>query len=706
MKVSRVFFLFGLLISFTVVISQSVWARGVLVNAVIPQEIQLVPKGERLNLEIIGSGLRELHSVRVLLRGQHASTVRANLKLSGSDTQRWVRISASKNAAITSGYQLEGVTKKQRIIPPVRIEVVTKINRALVPLIRTIVPEVVQLIPGGPEVKVRIQGQHLLQLKKLSVTHNGKSTSRVQTQLGKGADNRRLMLMRASRKALPGKGYRIEATIGGKSVELPMQVYVSDARDKKKLADAKGPTEEAHDSKGADDDRKHSCEKSCDLKELACIDQIQVGNSLEEQYRKECYADTSDCKKDCQDSTDPSILALVPTVEGADKEPGKLEKQRKRQERQKEADERKSKQGDTKRRKKDSNTGQGSSGTPTSRKEKKRDSKKEKQPSDVVTTQPLVMTGARAGNVPDTSTARIEPVPMPPVNTDALVMTGIRPGSVPDTSLVEIEPAPMSPVTTDTLVMTGIRAVNLPDTGGGSLQVDVPTDQGCLQPGSRTSPVALTLQTEHAFIGSALSEYAVADVDLLGHFTPRNMAGNFNSNFFNGAELLLQHAQLSPARGDLTENYQQDTVTINPVWSGGARPVLVFFDLDRVTNVNQPRYCYLVTFSLIPTSASSSRHSLDFCVGRKLRHEDWLCKPLDLASPTQAHIVSNVFTYDKYPVAAYSGYIDGEDVIRGESNGDDVPFLDLSGSDSVHFWLRGTGVVRFGEVKLFRIRLE
>ena len=43
--------------------------------------------------------------------------------------------------------------------------------------------------------------------------------------------------MRASRKALPGKGYRIEATIGGKSVELPMQVYVSDARDKKKLAE-------------------------------------------------------------------------------------------------------------------------------------------------------------------------------------------------------------------------------------------------------------------------------------------------------------------------------------------------------------------------------------------------------------------------------------------------------------------------------------
>ncbi len=93
-------------------------------------------------------------------------------------------------------------------------------------------------------------------------------------------------------------------------------------------------------------------------------------------------------------------------------------------------------------------------------------------------------------------------------------------------------------------------------------------------------------------------------------------------------------------------------------------------------------------------------------MGRKLRHEDWLCKPLDLSIPTQPHIVSNVFTYDKYPVAAYSGYIDGEDVIRGESNGDDVPFLDLSGSDSVHFWLRGTGVVRFGEVKLFRIRLE
>ena len=678
MKVSRVFFLIGLLISFTVVISQSVWARGVLVNAVIPQEIQLMPKGERLDLEIIGSGLRELHSVRVLLRGQHTSTVRANLKLSGSDTQRWVRISASENAAITSGYQLEGVTKKQRIILPVRIEVVTKINRALVPLIRTIVPEIVQLIPGGPEVKVRIQGQHLLQLKKLSVTHNGKSTSRVQIQLGKGADNRRLMLMRASRKALPGKGYRIEATIGGKSVELPMQVYVSDARDKKKLADAKAPTEEAHDSKGADDDRKRSCEKSCDLKELACIDQIPVGNSLEEQYRKECYADTSDCKKDCQDSTDPSTHVLAPTDEGTDKESGKVEKQRKQQERNREAEERKRKQEDDKPKETDLNTREGSTGTPTGRKEKERDPKKEKQTSDVVTTQSLVMTGARAGNVPDTST-------------------------------VEIEPAPMPPVPTDALLMTGTRTANLPDTDGSNIQVDLPTDQGCLQPGSRTSSTALTLQTEHAFIGGALSEYSVADVDLLGHFTPRNMASNFNSNFFNGAELLLQHAQLSPTRGDLTENYQQDTVTINPVWSGGARPVLVFFDLDRVTNANQPSYCYLVTFSLIPTSASSSsssRHSLDFCVGRKLRHEDWLCKPLDLTSPTQAHIVSNVFTYDKYPVAAYSGYIDGEDVIRGESNGDDVPFLDLSGSNSVHFWLRGTGVVRFGEVKLFRIRLE
>jgi len=678
MKVSRTSILLGLLISTIVIISQAVWAKGVHVNTVIPQEIKLIPKGERLDLEIIGSGLRELHSVRVLLRGQETSAVRANLKLSGSDTQRWIRISASKNAAITSGYQLEGVTKEIRILLPVRIEVVSKIDRVLVPSIRTIIPETVHLIPGGPDVRVRIQGQHLLQLKKLSVTHHGKSTSRVQAQLGKGADNRRLMMMRASRKALPGKGYRIQTKIGEKSVVLPIQVFVSDTGDKKKQADEKTPTKAVHDSKGTDNDLKRSCETSCDEKELACIDQIPIGNSLKDQYRTECYADANDCKKDCQDSTDPSTHVLAPTDEGTDKESGKVEKQRKQQERNREAEERKRKQENDKPKETDLNTREGSTGTPTGRKEKERDPKKEKQTPDVVTTQSLVMTGARAGNVPDTST-------------------------------VEIEPAPMPPVPTDALLMTGTRTANLPDTDGSNIQVDLPTDQGCLQPGSRTSSTALTLQTEHAFIGGALSEYSVADVDLLGHFTPRNMASNFNSNFFNGAELLLQHAQLSPTRGDLTENYQQDTVTINPVWSGGARPVLVFFDLDRVTNANQPSYCYLVTFSLIPTSASSSsssRHSLDFCVGRKLRHEDWLCKPLDLTSPTQAHIVSNVFTYDKYPVAAYSGYIDGEDVIRGESNGDDVPFLDLSGSNSVHFWLRGTGVVRFGEVKLFRIRLE